>query len=165
MVPIPRRPSSSSASAVFACIPVRPGSAEAAERVAAEAYAAGAVGLEEREDPQGVALLLYARVGDAEAVRRAVARVGAPVRVAEAVPDVDWSEAWKANLRRAEMLPLLGEISQRLRPGANAVLSGLLASERGSVEAAAGAVGLAAAGARYGDDASGDRWTALLTLR
>ncbi len=70
-----------------------------------------------------------------------------------------------ANLLRTEMLPLLGEISQRMRPGANAVLSGLLASERGSVEAAAGAVGLAAAGARYGDDASGDRWTALLTLR
>ena len=301
---------------------MRPGSAEAAERVAAEAYAAGAVGLEEREDQKGVALLLYARAGDAEAVRRAVARVGAPASVPEAVPvpDADWPEAWKAdleatvvsarlvvrpsfvsvvassarqpekpaeividlgqafgtgshastrlalewidrlapalepgarildvgtgtgvlalaalrlsegegegddseavaldidplataaaranaeanglaarfhvftgplaalcrqpreghgpfdlafdlvvaNLLRTEMLPLLGEISQRMRPGANAVLSGLLASERGSVEAAAGAVGLAAAGARYGDDASGDRWTALLTLR
>jgi ribosomal protein L11 methyltransferase len=301
---------------------VRPGSAEAAERVAAEAYAAGAVGLEEREDQKGVALLLYARAGDAEAVRRAVARVGAPASVPEAVPvpEADWCEAWKAdleatvvsarlvvrpsfvsvvassarqpekpaeividlgqafgtgshastrlalewidrlapalepgarildvgtgtgvlalaalrlsegegegddseavaldidplataaaranaeanglaarfhvftgplaalrrepreghgpfdlpfdlvvaNLLRTEMLPLLGEISQRMRPGANAVLSGLLASERGSVEAAAGAVGLAAAGARYGDDASGDRWTALLTLR
>ncbi len=315
---------------------MRPGSAEAAERVAAEAYAAGAVGLEEREDQKGVALLLYARAGDAEAVRRAVARVGAsaavpeavPVPVAVPVPDADWSEAWKAhheaivvsprlvvrpsfvsvvassarqpekpaeividlgqafgtgshastrlalewidrlapalepgarildvgtgtgvlalaalrlsegegegegdgddseavaldidplataaaranaeanrlavrfhvftgplaalrrepreghgpfdlafdlafdlvlaNLLRTEMLPLLGEISQRMRPGANAVLSGLLASERGSVEVAAGEVGLEAAGARYGDDASGDRWTALLTLR
>ena len=293
-----------------------------AERVAAEAYAAGAVGLEEREDPEGVALLLYAPTGDAEAVRRAVARVGVPAPGAEivAVPDTDWSEAWKldleatvvsprlvvrpsfvsfdassaraleppaeivvdpgqafgtgghpstrlalewidrlapalepgarildvgtgtgvlalaalrlseaevegedseavaldtdplataaaranaranglaarlhvftgplaalcraprdgrgsfdpafdlvvANLLRTEMLPLLEEISLRMRPGTNAVLSGLLASERGSVEAAAGAVGLATVGARSGDDDSGDRWTALLTLR
>jgi ribosomal protein L11 methyltransferase len=317
------RPSDSSASAAFACIQVRlersPGAesgsesgAELAERVAAEAYAAGALGLEEREDPKGVALLLYARSGDAEAVRRAVVRAGGPDPVVEvvAVPDADWSETWKAdleaivvsprlvvrpsfvstvaasagqaekpaeivvdpgqafgtgghastrlalewidrlapelepgarildvgtgtgvlalaalrlsehgggaegskavaldidplataaarenaranglaarlhlftgplaalrhgafdlvvaNLLRTEMLPLLGEISQHMRPGANAVLSGLLASERGSVEAAAGAVGLRAVGARYGDDASGDRWTALLTLR
>ena len=305
---------------------MRPGSAEAAERVAAEAYAAGAVGLEEREDQKGVALLLYARAADAEAVRRAVVRVGAPAAVPEAVPDADWSEAWKAdleatvvsprlvvrpsfvsvlassarrpekpaeividfgqafgtgshastrlalewidrlapalepgarildvgtgtgvlalaalrlsesesesegkgkgdgseavaldidplataaaranaeanglaarfhvftgplaalrrepcegrgpfdltfdlvlaNLLETEMLPLLGEISQRMRPGANAVLSGLLASERGSVEAAAGAVGLTVAGVRYGDDVFGDRWVALLTLR
>ena len=70
-----------------------------------------------------------------------------------------------ANLLETEMLPLLGEISQRMRPGANAVLSGLLASERGSVEAAAGAVGLTVAGVRYGDDVFGDRWVALLTLR
>jgi ribosomal protein L11 methyltransferase len=317
------RPSDSSASAAFACIQVRlecsPGAesgaesgAELAERVAAEAYAAGAVGLEEREDQNGVALLLYARSGDAEAVRQAVVRAGGPAPVVEvvAVPDADWSEAWKAdieatvvsprlvvrpsfvstvassarrpekpaeivvdpgqafgtgghastrlalewidrlapelepgalildvgtgtgvlalaalrlsggegskavaldidplaaaaaranaranglgerlhvftgplaalrhepfdlafdlvvaNLLRTEMLPLLGEISQHVRPGANAVLSGLLASERGSVEAAARAVGLTAVGARYGDDASGDRWTALLTLR
>jgi ribosomal protein L11 methyltransferase len=312
-------PSASSASAAFACIQVRLGcspdaesGAELAERVAAEAYAAGAVGLEEREDQNGVVLLLYARSGDAEAVRQAVERAGGPAPVVEvaAVPDADWSEAWKAgleatvvsprlvvrpsfvstaassarqpekpaeividpgqafgtgghastclalewidrlapelepgalildvgtgtgvlalaalrlsggegskavaldidplataaaranaranglaerlhvftgslaalrhepfdlafdlvvaNLLRTEMLPLLGEISQHVRPGANAVLSGLLASERGSVEAAARAVGLTAVGARYGDDASGDRWTALLTLR
>jgi ribosomal protein L11 methyltransferase len=311
------RPSDNSASAAFACIQVRlelsPGAesgAELAGRVAAEAYAAGAVGLEEREDSKGVSLLLYARSGDAEAVRQAVVRAGGPAPVDEvvAVPDADWSEIWKAdieatvvsphlvvrpsfvstvassarqpekqaeivvdpgqafgtgshastrlalewidrlapelepgalildvgtgtgvlalaalrlsgnggedskavaldidplataaaranaeanglaarlhvftgslaslrggpfdfvvaNLLRTEMLPLLGEISQHMRPGANAVLSGLLASERGSVEAAAGAVGLTAVGARYGDDASGDRWTALLTLR
>jgi ribosomal protein L11 methyltransferase len=327
------RPSASSASAAFACIQVRlecssgaesgaasgaASGAEMAERVAAEAYAAGAVGLEERENQKGVTLLLYARAGDAETVRRAVELVGVPAPVVEvvAVPDADWSEAWKAdleatvvsprlvvrpsfvsfvassarqpekpaeivvdpgqafgtgghpstrlalewidrlapalepgarildvgtgtgvlalaalrlsggvgsqavaldidplasaaalanaevnglaarfhvftgplaalrrepregrgafdlafdlvvaNLLRTEMLPLLGEISQRMRPGANAVLSGLLASERGSVEAAAGAVGLAAVGARYGDDDSGERWAALLTLR
>jgi ribosomal protein L11 methyltransferase len=283
---------------------------ELAERVAAEAYAAGAVGLEERADPKGVALLLYAPAGDAEAVRRAVARAGvsAPGIEIVAVSDTDWSEAWKAdleatvvsprlvvrpsfvssvaspeqrsekpseivvdpgqafgtgghpstrlalewidrlaptlepgarildvgtgtgvlalaalrlsegegenseavafdtdplataaaranaranglaarlhlftgplaalrrgpfdlvvaNLLRTEMLPLLDGISQRMRPGANAVLSGLLASEHDRVEAAAGAVGLAAAGVRYGDDDSGDRWAALLTLR
>jgi ribosomal protein L11 methyltransferase len=317
------RPSDSSASTAFACIQVRlevasgaesgsESGSELAERVAAEAYAAGAVGLEERADPKGVALLLYAPAGDAEAVRRAVARAGvsAPGIEIVAVPDTDWSEAWKAdleatvvsprlvvrpsfvssvasparrpeklseivvdpgqafgtgghpstrlalewidrlapalepgarildvgtgtgvlalaalrlsegegdnseavafdtdplataaaranaranglaarlhlftgplaalrdgrgpfdlvvaNLLRTEMLPLLDGISQRMRPGANAVLSGLLASERDSVEAAAGAVGLAAAGVRYGDDDSGDRWAALLTLR
>ena len=321
------RPSDSSASAGFACIQVRlegssgaESGAEMAERVAAEAYAAGAVGLEEREDPKGVTLLLYAPTDDAEAVRRAVARVGVPAPGAAivAVPDTDWSEAWKAgleatvvsprlvvrpsfvsfvaassrqpekpaeivvdpgqafgtgghpstrlalewidrlapalapgarildvgtgtgvlalaalrlsegegedseavaldtdplattaaranaranglaarlhvftgplaalrcgpregrgsldpafdlvmaNLLRTEMLPLLDAISQRMRPGANAVLSGLLASERGSVEAAAAAVGLATVEARSGDDDSGDRWTALLTLR
>jgi ribosomal protein L11 methyltransferase len=297
----PSRQGDSSASASFARIEARVADADTAERTAAEAYAAGAVGLEEREAPQGVTLLLYARAGDAGAVRAAAARAGARVGAPQPVPETDWSEAWKehlkatvvsprlvvrpsfvsavaaadvvidpgqafgtgghpstrlalewidrraaalepgarildvgtgtgvlalaalrlsaggveavaldldplataaaranaranglaarfhvftgplaalcgdgddggfdlvaVNLLRTEMLPLLHGIAERMRPGASAVLSGLLAWERDVVEAAARAAGLAAAGARHGDDASGERWTALLTLR
>jgi ribosomal protein L11 methyltransferase len=303
---VPSSPAERSASAAFARIDVRLPDAEAAERAAAEAYAAGAVGLEEREDGTGVTLLLYARAADAEAVREALARQGAAVAAAEPVPPADWSEAWKAglealvvsprlvvrpsfvpsaassaaeividpgqafgtgghpstrlalewidriapglgpdarildvgtgtgvlalaalrcapgdgaravafdldplaaaaarenarsnglgprchvfagpiaalrggdadgfgpyalvvaNLLRTEMLPLLEPIAGRMRREAPAVLSGLLASERDAVEAAARAVGLAAVGARCGADASGERWVALLTRR
>ena len=83
---------------------------ESAERALAEAYAAGAVGCEEREDADGFTWLLYAPRAAADAVRAAALRAAgddvtvAPPRV---LPDTDWSEAWKA-----ELAPI--EISERL---------------------------------------------------
>ena len=72
---------------------------EAAERALAFAYAAGAVGCEEREESGGVTFLLYAPAPVAEAVWRAVcdaAGDGAQVSAPRALPAMDWSEAWKA---------------------------------------------------------------------
>jgi len=81
-----------------------------AERAAAEAYAAGAVGLEERagEGAYPCRLLLFAPASRAGAVRRAVAGVdGVRVGDPEAVPDTDWSEAWKEGLAPIIVSPRL----------------------------------------------------------
>ena len=81
-----------------------------AERAAAEAYAAGAVGLEERDEGGSITLLLYAPDPRAEAVRRAVSEaLGPDARVAAPVPvaDTDWSEAWKAGLEAVVVSPRL----------------------------------------------------------
>ena len=71
-----------------------------AERAAAEAYAAGAVGLEERGEGAALTLVLYAPAAAAEAVRGAVggAGLGAAVGAAEPVPELDWPELWKRDL-------------------------------------------------------------------
>jgi ribosomal protein L11 methyltransferase len=82
----------------------------AGDRAAAEAYEAGAVGLEEVDMEDGIALLLYAPVAAADRVRHAVAsRLGDATRVGkvEAVPDLDWSERWKAGLTAVVISPRL----------------------------------------------------------
>ena len=81
-----------------------------AELAAAEAYEAGAVGLEEREDERGVTLLLYVPQAGAHALRDALAAgPPAPLEVGalEAVPDTDWSERWKLGLRATVISPRL----------------------------------------------------------
>lgn len=70
-----------------------------------------------------------------------------------------------ANLLRSELLPILPDLTARLRSGGRAVLSGLLASERGPVEAALGEVGLSMVEARTERDATGDVWLGLVTRR
>lgn len=76
--------------------------AEAAERVVAEAFAAGASGLEEREGSRAgaITLLVYVPAPQAEAVRTALASVAGvrTVSTTERVVDVDWSQAWRAGL-------------------------------------------------------------------
>jgi ribosomal protein L11 methyltransferase len=79
-----------------------------AERVAAEAWAAGAAGLEERG--AGGHLLVYVAEEGAAAVRAALGalapegvRVGAP----EPVAPVDWSHAWRAGLGEVVISPRL----------------------------------------------------------
>ena len=88
----------------FVCVEVRAPDATAAEIAAAEAFEAGAVGLEERAEGGRITLLLYVSADEAEAVTR---RIGAmangrastvAVSPARAVADIDWSEAWKAGL-------------------------------------------------------------------
>lgn len=96
-------------SARFVCIAVEADGPEWAERAAAEAYAAGATGLEERNE--GVTrLLLYAPVECAAAVGEALARLAGPeLRVAEgaAVAEVDWGRAWQAGLEASVISPRL----------------------------------------------------------
>ena len=73
---------------------------EPAEIASAEAWAAGAVGVEEQSASEGfTVLVLYATRATAASVRDAVAalsgtRVGAPQPVA----NTDWSEAWREGL-------------------------------------------------------------------
>ena len=97
--------------AAFARIELRTPDAAEAEALAAEAYEAGAVGLEEREGADGTLLLLYAPLERAEAVAAALrARAGPRARVAgpETVVPEDWSETWKAGLGAID-------VSERLR--------------------------------------------------
>src|SRR5262245_2463898 len=286
----------------FARLEGRAREREGAELLAAEAYEAGALGLEEREEAGGIALSVYAPEARGEAVARALReRAGAAARVSdpEPVPAEDWSETWKAglvpidvsprlrirpsfagaggaagaaelvidpgqafgtgshastrlalawidrlapslapgsrildvgcgtgvlalaalrlsaatravaldldaeaaaasranaranalasrldvvqgpldalretgfelvvaNLLRTELLPLVGAIARRTAAGGFAVLSGLLASERGEVETALARAGLAARDATSASDSTGDAWIALLTAR
>jgi ribosomal protein L11 methyltransferase len=72
---------------------------EVAERALAFAYAAGAVGCEERDEDGGVTFLLYAPAAVAESVWRTaveVAGAGAQVSAPRALRVQDWSDAWKA---------------------------------------------------------------------
>ncbi len=85
----------------FVCVEVRAPDAETAEIVAAEAFAAGALGLEEREEDAGIILILYVAAADAETMRRHIGALGLArssslsVSAARALPDTNWSEAWK----------------------------------------------------------------------
>jgi ribosomal protein L11 methyltransferase len=100
---------SATASARFARFVARAADAGAAERLSAEAWAAGAVGIEERDVPDGVDLLIYAPAGDVEVVREAVAEAAAAgsVAAAELVPESDWSERWKQGLEAIAVSPRL----------------------------------------------------------
>lgn len=99
----------SAASASFARFIARAADAETAERISAEAWATGAVGIEEREAADGVELLIYTSTGDAEAVRAAVAAVAGEraVAAAERIPEIDWSQRWKQGLEATLVSPRL----------------------------------------------------------
>src|SRR5262249_61341791 len=94
--------SASKRAEAFARIELRTPDPGEAEALAAEAYEAGAVGLEEREDAGGTALWLYAPLARGEAVAAALrARAGPWASVAgpEPGPGEGWSERWKAGAR------------------------------------------------------------------
>jgi len=83
---------------------------ELAERVMAEAWEAGAAGIEERaaeaEQGGGAILIVYHAASDAEAVRAALRpfeREGVALGPGEPVETVDWSEAWKEGLEAIEI--------------------------------------------------------------
>ncbi len=284
----------------FARFRVRAAEPGAAEWISAEAWAAGAAGVEERESGGGVELLIYAPAAEIEAVRDAVSQAGVALDLGppEMVLETDWAEQWKqgleaivvstrlvvrpsfvahslepgqlelvvdpgqafgtgghastrlslewidaladdlprgarvldvgtgtgvlalaairlagaravafdldplaaeavrenaetnrvrdgldlfigpldalapigfdlvlANLLKSEMLPLLGGIAERVRPGGYAVFAGLLASEADEVRAALAAKAFTPVAVREADDANGDRWIALLMRR
>jgi len=84
--------------------------AEEAERAAAEAYAAGAAGLEEVDTDTDVTLVLYAPAERAADVRAAAAGALGPegrISAPEPVPGVDWSERWKRDLAAVVISPRL----------------------------------------------------------
>jgi ribosomal protein L11 methyltransferase len=95
----------------FVCLRVRARPGPDAERVVAEAWAAGASGVEEREGGAGVTeLLLYAPETRADAVASAVAEaLGADVAFAarEAVPALDWGARWRDGLAAIAISPRL----------------------------------------------------------
>lgn len=95
----------------FARITVRVRERELAERISAEAHAAGASGLEERDEEGVICLLVYAPVALAQRVADAVALPGAQVTGVEQEAPVDWSESWKRQLGPIEISPAL-----RVRP-------------------------------------------------
>lgn len=99
--------SASSNSATHVVLRVRT-DPERAERVAAEVWAAGASGLEERDEDGARLLLIYAPRACGAAVARAARRV-APDAVGplEDVPAVVWSEAWKRGLEPIAISPRL----------------------------------------------------------
>jgi len=79
-------------------------SAELSERVAAEAYFAGAAGLEERDS----CLLIYAPADRSDAVLRALRDcAGSAVGEPTPVEDRDWSRAWREGLKVVEISPRL----------------------------------------------------------
>jgi len=83
--------------------------AERAEIVGAEAFAAGAAGIEEREEGSCIVLLVYAPAACAEAVERAArgaAGAGATLAI-ETLREQDWPETWKEGLRPIAVSPRL----------------------------------------------------------
>ena len=88
----------------FVSIAVKVDSAELADRVAAEAYFAGAAGIEER----GSQLLIYAPADRSDAVLQALRHcAGSAVGDATPVEDQDWSRAWRDGLTVVEISPRL----------------------------------------------------------
>src|SRR5512134_3005222 len=79
---------------------------EPAERAAAEAWEAGAAGIEERDDGS---LIAWAPAACAEAVRAALAAApgAAAVGAVEPEPPADWPETWKQGLQPLVVSPRL----------------------------------------------------------
>jgi ribosomal protein L11 methyltransferase len=80
-----------------------------ADRLIAEAHAAGSVGMEERESDDSVMLSIYALAEKIEAVRGAISAAvpGVRIEATEEVPGVDWSEQWKVGWEAMSVSPRL----------------------------------------------------------
>ncbi len=96
----------------FVSIDVRVPDAERAERVVVEAMGVGATGCEESTDLDlaGTRIRIYAPADRAEAIVRTLHRVfGSAIDLGPtaAVPDIDWSSAWRAGLAAIEVSPRL----------------------------------------------------------
>ena len=70
-----------------------------------------------------------------------------------------------ANLLKRELVPIAAQLAAFTRPGGRAILSGLLAVERDSVETLLGSLGFALQGIRTRQDGAGDQWISLLMAR
>jgi ribosomal protein L11 methyltransferase len=100
----------SQAARPFLQIELRARDAAGAERLLAEAYAAGAAGCVEREsEGPGKCLLLYVEAGCAEAVVRALraAAVDSEIGAVEPVPERDWALDWREGLGAVVVSPRL----------------------------------------------------------
>ena len=80
-----------------------------AERLIAEAHAAGSVGMEECESEDGVMLWIYATAASIDAVCDAMTAAVPGVRIGaiERLPGIDWSEQWKAGWEAMSISPRL----------------------------------------------------------
>jgi ribosomal protein L11 methyltransferase len=73
---------------------------EAAEFSSAECFAAGAAGVEERAESQGILLVIYAEHSVLQQVMDAGCDAGARVvGEAQEIEDLDWSEQWKVGIK------------------------------------------------------------------
>ena len=87
-----------------------PSTAEWVDRLSGECWAAGAEGIEEREDDRACMLLVYARGAHAARIEvLARASLGGAGRVdpPEPVQPGDWSERWKEGLEAVVVSPRL----------------------------------------------------------
>jgi len=94
----------------FVQIELRARDAAGAERLLAEAYAAGAAGCVERDsEGTGKWLLLYVEADRAEAVGRALRAVAVDSEIGtpEPVPEHDWAQEWRAGLGAVVVSPRL----------------------------------------------------------
>lgn len=83
---------------------LRVAAGEPAERASAEAWEAGAAGIEERDLSDGRSLLvIYAPGRAVEAVRAAAGIPGAEVGESQPVEDRDWVEEWQQGLSAVEV--------------------------------------------------------------
>ena len=82
---------------------VRAATADLAERLAAEAFEAGAQGLEERSVGDVTELLIYLPPSQLAAVTHALTSAGAGPDTVEPVEEQNWSEAWKTHLSAIEV--------------------------------------------------------------
>lgn len=81
---------------------------DAADRVTAECWDAGAAGIEERLLSQGILLLIYAARSVLRAVVDAATSAGGRIDgEPQPVEDLDWSESWKQGLEAIEVSPRL----------------------------------------------------------
>jgi ribosomal protein L11 methyltransferase len=103
---------------------VQGGSPELRERAAAEAFEAGALGLEEQDGPPPT-LWVYVRAADAAPVRAALLQLPAlVVGAAEPIAERAWSEAWKEGLEAIVISPRL-----LVRPSFRAAPAGFVGHE------------------------------------
>jgi len=93
----------------YACIEVRLSDRETAEILCAEAFEAGAAGIEERESDDGIRLLLYAPAGAERPLEAAIERAAPDAQILARQPIVpaDWAEQWKRGLTATEISPRL----------------------------------------------------------
>lgn len=167
-------------SQAFVLLRIRVESAADAELAAAEAWAAGASGCEEREVGAGILLLVYAPRARAAAVEDAVASLlGSRARVEPpcAVPEQDWAHGWRAwhvpceISRRLVVRPSFaalpavpGRQELVIDPG-QAFGTGAHASTRLALELLSGPLYAGLAGARVLDAGVGSGVLALAALR
>jgi ribosomal protein L11 methyltransferase len=98
---------SHSASPPFFCVRVAAADSARAEWAVAEAFAAGAAGVEELVEEGRVIFAVYAPEAARDPVRDAVEATGAQVLDVSPVPAQDWSEAWKRDLAPIVVSPRL----------------------------------------------------------
>ena len=159
---------SSNAAPNFIRLIVRISDRELADRVLAEADAAGASGAEQRRDEGTLVLVLYAQA--ARVARSNAERNGLATRLCVFSGSIDALgtavfDVVVATLLSTQLIPILPAIAAATRPGGFAILTGLLDAERGEVEACARQAGPDPSAWRRRTDASGDRWLGLVMRR